>query len=203
MSGGGPEPNVLRGPVTPQPNVLQGSNSPPEATPQPADPAEPPPDLPAEPAPRKGPNWLGWGLRIGVVTAIAVGALVFRDRMTGDASDLRVGDCFDEPASLEEITDIQHRPCREQHDGEVIFVGDHPDKAAYPDDSTFEQFALDRCVPAFESYVGRDYETDTEFDFGFFYPGEEAWYANDHEIACYVYRLDEQPLTQSVKAAGS
>jgi hypothetical protein len=113
-----------------------------------------------------------------------------------------VGDCFEEPASPEAVTDIQHRPCHEQHDGEVIFVGDQPDQDTYPDESAFDAFALDRCVPAFEAYVGRDYETDEEFDFGFFYPGEEAWNANDHEITCYVYRLDEHPLTQSLKAAG-
>ncbi|MEZ0240088.1 MAG: septum formation family protein [Chloroflexota bacterium] len=202
MSGTGPEPNVLRGPISPQPNVLRPISPADTASPPTAVAGEPPPSLPAEPPPKKGSPWLGWALRIGIVAAIAVGALIFRDRIGGAASDLRVGDCFDEPATLEEITDVQHRPCNEQHDGEVIFVGDHPDQDAYPADSAFEGFAFDSCVPAFESYVGRDWETDSEFDFGFFYPGAEAWAANDHEIACYVYRLDEQPLTQSVKAAG-
>lgn len=88
-------------------------------------------------------------------------------------------------------------------DGRCQFPSGACGPATYPDDSTFEQFAIDRCVPAFESYVGRDFETDTEFDFGFFYPGAEAWGANDHEVACYVFRLDEQPLTKSVKATGS
>ncbi|HYN69964.1 MAG TPA: septum formation family protein [Candidatus Eisenbacteria bacterium] len=203
MSGTEPEPNVLRGPMTPQPNVLRGPSSPTEATPEPAVPVEPPLATPWEIPPKKGSAWRGWVIPIGVIAVIAIAGLIFRDRLTGAATDLRVGDCFDEPAEMNEITDVQHRPCNEQHDGEVIFVGDHPDQAEYPGLPALDQFAEDRCVPAFESYVGRDYQTDRELELGLFYPLEEAWDGNDREIACWVYRVDEQPLTNSVKVAGS
>ncbi len=34
---------------------------------------------------------------------------------------------------------------------------------------------------------------------GYFYPLADRWGGGDHEIACYVLRLDGTPLTNSVK----
>ena len=138
---------------------------------------------------------------IAIVVGLVVVGLLFRDRLTGDATDLRVGDCFVEPSGGEVVTEIQHQPCNGPHDAEVIFVGDHPAQEAFPGEDAFDDFAFAQCVPAFESYVGRDYETDEELDFGVFYPIEEGWQEGDREITCYAYRVDEQPMTTSVKAA--
>jgi hypothetical protein len=64
----------------------------------------------------------GWGIRLVVVGAIVVGGFLFRDRISGNAGDLQVGDCFDDPGTSE-ISDVQHHPCTEAHTGEVIFIG--------------------------------------------------------------------------------
>ena len=140
-------------------------------------------------------------IRIGIIAVIVVGAIVLRDRLSGSAGDLRVGDCFDPPASIETVEDVQHQPCTEPHAAEIIFVGDHPDSDAYPSIDAFDAFVFERCVPAFESYTGRDWETDTELDMAYLYPTDEGWPQGDHEVACYVERLDLSKMNASVKAA--
>jgi hypothetical protein len=34
-----------------------------------------------------------------------------------------------------------------------------------------------------------------------FYPTSTGWSGGDHEVTCYIYRLDDAKLTKSVKAA--
>jgi len=144
----------------------------------------------------------GWIVRIAIVAAIAIGAFIFRDRISSNAGDLAVGDCFDEPAGQTEIKDVQHHPCTESHTSEVVFVADHPGgNDAYPNETQFLEFVQTQCVPAFNSYTGKDFDTDTELDMGYFFPTADGWKSGDHEMICYVIRLDKAPSTQSVKAA--
>ena len=64
-----------------------------------------------------------WGVRIAIIAIIIVGGFVLRDRLSSSAGDLKVGDCFDEPATGGEISDVQHHPCTEAHTAEVVFIG--------------------------------------------------------------------------------
>ena len=131
---------------------------------------------------QEAPSLASGLVQIAVIAAIAVAALVFRDRLSCNASDLRVGDCFDEPSgTATEVKDVQHHPCTEPHDGEVFFVGNHPDAGTYPG-GRIRSRAVEKCVPAFEAYVGRDYETDKEYDFGGFFPIQDGWSSGDHDI---------------------
>ena len=47
---------------------------------------------------------------IGIIVIGEIGAFLFRDRLTGNAAELKVGDCFDVPTTATEITDVQHHP---------------------------------------------------------------------------------------------
>lgn len=144
----------------------------------------------------------GWGIRIVIVGAIALGAFIFRDRLSGAAGDLAVGDCFHEPAESVEISDVQHSPCNEAHTAEVIYVGDYAlGGDAYPTLTQFDDAVSVQCLPAFNAYTGRDYATDQELTIGYFYPTSEGWADGDHEIVCYAVRLDAATMTTSVKAA--
>jgi hypothetical protein len=144
----------------------------------------------------------GLVIRLGIIAVIAIGAFVLRDRLSGSAGDLKVGDCFDDPGAAATIQSVQHHPCSEAHSAEVIFVGNYQDASAYPGTDAFDSYAFNVCVPTFVSYTGRDYQTDTELDIGYMYPTEEGWPKGDREIACYVYRLDQGTMTTSVKAGG-
>jgi hypothetical protein len=146
----------------------------------------------------------GWGIRILIIAIIAGGAFIFRDRLGGNAGDLQVGDCFDEPAQeTETVEDVQHHPCNESHTAEVVFVGNYAGATdTYPTDDQFVSAVLAQCVPAFNSYTGRDFQSDQELDLGYFVPTADGWGGGDHEMICYAVRLDEAPSTTSVKAGG-
>jgi len=64
---------------------------------------------------------------IGIIAIIAIGGYIFRDRLSSDAGGLKVGECFDDPAGATRITDVQHHPCTEAHNAEVVFLGELPD----------------------------------------------------------------------------
>ena len=116
-------------------------------------------------------------------------------------ADLRVGDCFDVPTSLTQVKDVQHHPCNEAHTGEVVGVADYPAGGddPYPSESMLFSFADDLCARTFREYTGRDPFTDPVLSVGYFYPIEEGWRDGDHEVACYLLRLDEGPMTQSFR----
>ena len=138
--------------------------------------------------------------RIGLIAAIAGGAWIFRDYLTGAATDLQVGDCFDAPTYVGEVDEVPHHPCTDEHDAEVFFVADYPDSPAYPGEDAFDVFTESNCVPAFQAYTGLDFYS-SEYDMGVLYPVEDGWNAGDHEITCYLVRVDDAKLTESVKAA--
>ncbi|HEY7970691.1 MAG TPA: hypothetical protein VID95_11905, partial [Candidatus Limnocylindrales bacterium] len=74
-----------------------------------------------------------WILRIGIIVLIVAGGFLLRDRLSSNAGDLKVGDCFDDPAGQTEIKDVQHHPCSEGHTAEVVFLGKMTgDNASYP-----------------------------------------------------------------------
>ena len=145
---------------------------------------------------------MGWIVRIAIVAVIAIGGFIFQDRLSSNAGDLAVGHCFDEPARAEEVTDVQRHPCNEAHTSEVIFVGDLPgSRDVYPSDEELAAYFDANCVPAFNAYTGRDYQSDTELDIGSFIPTEEGWREGDHEMTCYAIRVDGAATSQSVKSA--
>src|SRR6267378_682370 len=113
-------------------------------------------------APKPTPNLLApviaFVKRFPFWTAVGVFALVgflFRENLSGNVADLKLGDCFDVPAAAaaaKTAKDVQHHPCSEAHDAEVIFIGTvNGTKDAYPDRSAFQSYVTQQCVPAFRS----------------------------------------------------
>lgn len=145
----------------------------------------------------------GIGVRIAIVAVIVVVGFIFRDRLTGNAGELQVGDCFDDPAETQDIGDVQHHPCNEAHTAEVFYIGQLPggDDAAYPSESALLAFASGSCVPAFASYTGTSLDQSPVLDFSMFFPTEEGWGDGDRAVTCYIVRIDGATMTQSVRAA--
>ena len=142
--------------------------------------------------------------RLRVVVMVGIGLLfvigfVFRDRMAGNATDIRVGDCFMVPRaspgfSLEPqlIDEVAHSPCKEPHDGEAIFVGnyDADADATFPAGPAIDDFWEAECVPAFEAYTGSALADVQHLAVGLFQPGPESWRHGDREVMCYLTPLD-------------
>jgi len=154
--------------------------------------------------PRSGRPRVSKGLIIGLVVLVVVvgGLFLFRDRLTGDASDLAIGDCFDVPSANVDISSVQHHPCTESHTGEIFFITNYPDAATYPADNDFIQFAVDHCNPVFTTYVGATVDNSPDLTVGLFYPQSDGWSSGDRTVQCYATRVDGGPMTKSVKGSG-
>jgi hypothetical protein len=170
-----------------------------------APPAGPMSYVPPPAASPKKTNWLGIVVLVGIVAVIGGGFWLFRDRLSGNASELVVGDCFDKPAETETVTDVQHQPCTTPHDREVIAVLTHPagPDGPYPVVSGFEDFIQEKCIPAFESYTGRVADTESELILGYFQPTLSGWGDGDRGLICFLSRRDDQQLSGSLRNIGS
>lgn len=145
-----------------------------------------------------------WGLIMAVAGILAVVVLLISDpaARTYSVRDLRIGDCVDLPADEEEFDELQHRPCGDPHDAEVIAVPIHPaaSGAPYVSDAVALAFAEQECVPAFAAYTGKALDAQSELDIGYLYPTASAWGLGDRGFSCYIIRIDEDEITGSLRA---
>jgi hypothetical protein len=139
---------------------------------------------------------------IGLVAVIAIGALVFRDVLPGGGGELKVGDCFDVPTSRE-IDHLQHHPCAEAHDGEVILVSDFTGSDTYPTTTAFDNWVKTECAgTAFQDYVGEFFEARKDLDLGYFPPNKGRWTRDrDRMMICYVTSVAGKVTVSYAKAA--
>jgi hypothetical protein len=145
-------------------------------------------------------------IQIGIVVILIAGgavvAFVFRDKISGSAGDLQVGDCIEIPTT-DTVEDVQHHPCNEPHDGEVFVVRDYTGSETYPSLAEFETWAGEQCIGAdFEAYVGDAYEGRDDISVGYLYPLEEGWGKGDHEMTCYLSPSAGGMVSTSYRAAG-
>jgi len=142
----------------------------------------------------------GWIVRIGIVAVIAGGAFLFRDRLSGNAGELKVGDCFDDPAGVAIVEDVQHHPCTESHTAEVVYVGKmEGTDEDYPSDPVVESWVDAYCVPAWSGYTGKNVYTDPILALGWYQPSNEGWTNGDREVMCYAGRIDRAAMSSSVR----
>lgn len=140
--------------------------------------------------------------RFGVLIVIAIvviGVIVFRDRLSGNVTDLAVGDCFDVPSDLlETVSEIQHHPCTEAHTGQVFCLTKYPadGNATYPADSAFIAAADATCAEPFLSFVGLAMDQST-YEIRYFGPTAEGWSKGDRGITGYV--ATDPAVTTSIK----
>ena len=147
------------------------------------------------------------GALILLVVAIVGGLAVFRDRVTGDVTGLQVGDCIDEPSQTPSVSDVQHQPCNEPHDGEVFanVIHSAAADATYPPGSDFDDLVDRECVPALEAYTARSVEEvfAAGYSYGWFYPLPTGWESGDRGVTCYVVKDDGTKMVGSIRVGGS
>ncbi len=140
-------------------------------------------------------------LRLGIIGAIILGGILLRPYLSGSASNLGVGHCFDEPTDASDtVDDVQNRPCTDPHGAEVVFKGDYtPDSETFPSDEQFLAFFDSTCATAFNTYTGLDFVTDTTYDMSMYSPTREGWGDDDRDVICFAIRLDGGQMTSSIK----
>lgn len=118
-----------------------------------------------------------------------------------DAFTLAAGDCFDDPDEAE-VSEVVTRPCDGPHDNEVYLVAeldDGPD-ARFPGVAAIATQVEDRCVEAFDAFVGtrRVQSSLGLFTLG---PTADSWEQGDRELLCAVFDPDG-PLPASAEGSG-
>jgi Septum formation len=144
-------------------------------------------------------------LRLIILVVVIVGgvavAFLFRDRLSGSASELRVGDCFQVPAG-DTVDDVQHSPCTEAHDGEVLVVADYPGGDSYPTSDDFDSWVQTECVDhAFADYVGASFDSRQDIDLGYLYPQSDGWASGDRQMICYLTPASGGTVSAPFRAA--
>ena len=142
----------------------------------------------------------GRGAIIIVAVLVAFLAIVlFLVRNNVEADKLAVGDCFTIPSGTT-VQTVEKHACNESHNAEVIFVGPY-DGASYPISLSLDSFIETNCYPAFETYVGREVDSEPELSIGYFYPSRDGWEDGDRAITCYVAQPNEGPMTESIRSS--
>ncbi len=117
---------------------------------------------------------------------------------------LDVGTCFDDWDDIttqQEVTELPTVDCAEPHDNEVYSKFQMND-GSFPGTDRATDIAIEECEASFEPYVGTPY-LDSSLDFGWLIPTQESWdEANDREIICFLYDLQLNELTGSMKGSG-
>jgi hypothetical protein len=135
-----------------------------------------------------------------IIGGVAVVGFLFRDRLSANASELQVGDCFQVPQG-DSISDVQHQPCTEAHDGEVFVVATYTgDATTYPTSESFDTWVGTECVDkAFPTYTGTLLDSRDDLNVGYFYPLEENWGKGDRKMICYLTPVGVPSVTSSYR----
>ncbi len=136
------------------------------------------------------------GTAAGLTLLFAVSAC----SSAGNATELEVGDCFQDPDNLSEVVDVETVECTEPHDNEVFLV-EEQDDGDFPGNTELQSTAEELCSGGeFEDYVGVPFES-TAINAGFLVPSEELWDDGFRDIVCFAF-LGGEELEESVEGAG-
>ena len=137
---------------------------------------------------------------IGAILAIGVIGAMFGPKA---AIDLAVGDCFDEPTTPGEISEVPHHQCFQAHTAEVFAVVAYSgnQSGTYPTDAEFEASARAQCGPGFDAYTGGGGGAAATVDIGYLMPTATGWTKGDRRMVCYLVAPTGQTFNQSLRAA--
>jgi hypothetical protein len=133
---------------------------------------------------------VGWVV-VPVLLLALLGLVLFAARgpLSGNAFTLRVGECFDVPAS-DAVGDTTAVSCASPHDGEVFLAQDYPGASGpqpYPGNDAIATWVQDECIrAAFEPYVGSPYAARPDLKVAYFFPPAEAWARGVRRVTCYL-----------------
>lgn len=114
------------------------------------------------------------------------------------AFSLKVGDCYNDPSSSGQISDVPVVPCGDEHQNEVVAIM-MMDDGEWPGADAVSETADQMCFEKFEEFIGAPYET-SDIDFFSIMPSEGSWKElNDRELVCSVYDTTAETVTGSLK----
>lgn len=115
-------------------------------------------------------------------------------------TDLRVGDCFNDPGQVVQVDALETVPCSEPHDLEVFHEFELADADQLPAPDQLEEQVAAQCLPAFEAFVTIPYQ-DSTLDIWILEPTAESWRAGDRTVQCSVFDTSGATLTGTARGA--
>ena len=142
--------------------------------------------------------------RIVRTTLAIVGAIGVSASLAACGSQVataEVGACVNTSDFEGEITEIPTVDCSEEHDAQVFHTFDMDD-GDFPGDDAISTAVEEQCLPAFEEFVGADYQ-ESSLDINFIGPSQDTWdQADDREVICVLYTMDGSTSTESFEGSG-
>ena len=122
-----------------------------------------------------------------------------------DVMSLQVGDCFDDPADLEDVVfEVTAVPCSDPHDNEVYSVQSLATAfpRAFPGQDALWDYSYQVCSGSvFDSFVGTPY-VESSLEVFSLTPSEESWEDGDREFVCALFRFDGEKLSGTARGSG-
>lgn len=148
----------------------------------------------------------GVGMAAGLLSmALAVGFLAvaihghrrFPRPITLPYARLGLGDCYQRPLRLDREVEVV--ACGLAHDRQAVGAVDAPEPAGarYPGPAALQQFAEERCHPAFARFVNLPAE-QVGLVADDLVPTEDVWRHGSRHVVCAVARPDGRRMTGSV-----
>ena len=127
---------------------------------------------------------------------------------TVQATDLQVGDCYNEPDaasattnddSKRQVGSVEVVDCEVPHQHEV-YNNYKITLSTFPDSSTMQSQIQTACYSSFEDYVGKSYD-ESQYEASTLTPTENSWAQGDRTITCTLVTKDNSLITGSLKGA--
>ena len=127
---------------------------------------------------------------------------------TVQATDLQVGDCYNEPDAASDTTNddgkrqvgsVEVVDCEVPHQHEV-YNNYKITLSTFPDSSTMQSQIHTACYSSFEDYVGKSYN-ESQYEASTLTPTENSWAQGDRTITCTLVTKDNSLITGSLKGA--
>ena len=125
---------------------------------------------------------------------------------TVQATDLQVGDCYNEPDaasattnddSKRQVGSVEVVDCEVPHQHEV-YNNYKITLSTFPDSSTMQSQIQTACYSSFEDYVGKSYD-ESQYEASTLTPTENSWAQGDRTITCTLVTKDNSLITGSLK----
>ena len=134
------------------------------------------------------------------IAALLISLAVLATACQGNVFSLTVGDCFNDPDNLAEVSDVEIVACTETHDNEVYAAYEIPGET-FPGRTGVQTDASENCLARFDPYVGRDYQS-SKFEISALTPTDQSWDQGDHEVVCFLFAFDGSKLNAAAKDSG-
>ena len=127
---------------------------------------------------------------------------------TVQATDLQVGDCYNEPDPASATTNddgkrqvgsVEVVDCEVPHQHEV-YNNYKITLSTFPDSSTMQSQIQTACYSSFEDYVGKSYEK-SRYEATALIPNSDSWAQGNRTITCTLVTKDGSLITGSLKGA--